>query len=157
MATTASTTPTASFDTFLMHFTTVSGTKPVMADFESAEKVVDITEYPDLGGEPNQIEVTTLTDHIQKNINGVQKLDAMQFGCNYIPADEKKLIELSKKGAEEWWAVVFGADASGNPDGHDGITYWQGELSYYKNGAGTDEARKMTITISVASEPSLLA
>ena len=35
------------------------------------EKLLDITEYPDLGGENEKIDVTTLSDKKKRTINGI--------------------------------------------------------------------------------------
>lgn len=156
MATAASTTPTATISSFLMHFETLTGKTPVAADFASAVKVIDIKSYPDLGGEPEQIEVTTLTDKIQRNIKGVQQLDTMSFTANYTKGDLAKLKTLEKKGESEWWAVAFGEDENGDPDGHDGIVFWQGGLSSYITSGDTNAVRELNVVISTATAPELM-
>lgn len=158
MATAASTTPTATIHTYLYHFTKLTGDKPAVADFPAnAEKVIDIKSYPDLGGDPEKIDVTTLSDSVQRNINGVQQMDTMQFTANYTKGDKRKLDTLEKKGESEWYAVVFGADADGTPDGHDGIVFWQGGVSSYVSGGDVNAARELTIVISTATAPELMA
>ncbi len=154
---TASTTPTSTMYTYFFHFTSLAGDKPATADFANAEKVIDIKSYPDLGGEPNMIEVTTLSDSVQRQIKGIQKLDSMKFTANYTKADKAKLDTLEKKGEAEWWAVVFGCDDNGTPDGHDGITVWQGGISSYISSGDTDAAKEIQIVVSTVTAPELLA
>ena len=138
MAASASTTPTATIHTYLYHFTKVTGDKPAVTDFPAnAEKVIDIKSYPDLGG--------------------VQQMDTMQFTANYTKGDKRKLDTLEKKGEAEWYAVVFGADSSDAPDGHDGIVFWQGGVSSYVSGGDVNAAREITIVISTATAPELMA
>ena len=55
------------------------------------EKVVDIKEFPDLGGSPEMLETTTLSDRMQTYIPGIQSLDALEFTTNYTLDDYKKL------------------------------------------------------------------
>lgn len=151
----ASTTATATINTYFYHFKDLTD-KPKAADFAKAEKVVDIKSYGDLGGEPNALDATTLSDKVQKTVNGVQKLEAIKLTSNYTKGDSAKLAALSALGEGEWWAIVMGADAAGAPDGHDGIYAWQGGLSYYEAGGEVDKVRETTIVVSCATAPALL-
>ena len=158
MTTAASTTPTATIHTYLYHFTKVAGSKPAVADFPAnAEKVIDIKFFFNHAATPEKIDVTTLSDSVQRNINGVQQMDTMQFTANYTKGDKRKLDTLEKKGEGEWYAVVFGAGADGTPDGHDGIVFWQGGVSSYVSGGDVNAARELTIVISTATAPELMA
>ena len=47
------------------------------------EKLIDIKEFPDLGGDPEMLETTTLSDKMQTYIAGIQSLDALSFTSNY--------------------------------------------------------------------------
>jgi len=47
---------------------------------------------------------------------------------------------------------VFGADASGVPDGHDGIVAFSGDPVAFVTGAGVNDAREMTVSIALSSE-----
>lgn len=141
---------TSTINSFLYHFTGTS--KPT--SLTGGEKVDDIKKYPDLGGAPDTIETTTLSDSFQTSVNGVQKVDAFEFTFNYSPEGYQKLVDLQKKGEKEWWAVVLGADANGTPDGHDGVTVWQGGLSAYINSGDVNAVREMTAVISVGVAPS---
>lgn len=140
----------ATMDTFLFHFT--GADKPT--SLTGGSKLVDITSFPAMGGNPEQIEVTTLTDHIQKNINGVQQLDELEFGANYDLEDFKKLKALDNQSG--WYGLVFGASAAGVPDGHNGVLVWKGAPSTHVDEGGTNEAVGMTTTFSCESEIDLL-
>ena len=63
---------------------------------ETYEKLVDIKEFPDLGGEPEMLETTTLSDNMQTYIAGIQSLDGLSFTANYDMATFKKLKELCR-------------------------------------------------------------
>ena len=54
---------------------------------EAWEKLIDIKEFPDLGGTPEMLETTTLSDRMQTYIPGIQSLDALEFTSNYTLAD----------------------------------------------------------------------
>lgn len=116
----------------------------------SYEKLIDIKEFPDLGGEPEMLETTTLSDPMQTFIAGVQSLDALTFTANYTLADYTKLKAL--EGEQKEYAVWFGAagdvSTSVTPDGSCGKFTWTGELSVYVNGGGVNEVVIMTISIA---------
>ena len=86
------------------------------------EKLIDIKEFPDLGGAPEMLETTTLSDKMQTYIPGIQSLDSLEFTANYTLDEYKKLKAL--EGTEKEFAV------------------------WYANGGGTNEVVEMTITIA---------
>lgn len=121
----------------------------MMKKDQTWEKVIDIKEFPDLGGAPELIETTTLSDKMQTNINGVQSLDALEFTANYTLDDYKKLQALED--TEHEYAVWFGGTETGGvltPTGDDGKYKFKGQLAVYINGAGTNEVVEMTISIA---------
>lgn len=121
----------------------------MMKKEQTWEKVIDIKEFPDLGGAPELIETTTLSDKMQTNINGVQSLDALEFTANYTLDDYKKLQALED--TEHEYAVWFGGTEAGGvltPTGDDGKYKFKGQLAVYINGAGTNEVVEMTISIA---------
>jgi len=121
-------------------------------DTNTWKKVIDIKEFPDLGGTPEMIEITTLSDKVQRNIPGVQSLDALEFTANYTLTDYKALKAL--EGTEKEFAVWFGGTENGDtvtPNGSDGKFKFKGQLSVYTNGGGTNEVVEMTISIAASS------
>lgn len=112
-------------------------------------KLVDIKDFPDLGGSPEMIETTTLSDYMQTFIEGIQKMDGLEFTANYTKSDYQTLSDL--KGVETEFAVWFGASRSGTtytPDGSDGKFEFKGTLSVYVAGAGNNEVVEMKISIA---------
>nr|DAK02806.1 MAG TPA: Major tail protein [Caudoviricetes sp.] len=112
-------------------------------------KVIDIKEFPDLGGAPEMLETTTLSDKMQTYIPGIQSLDSLEFTANYTLEDYKKLKQM--EGSDKEFAVWFGGTESGDtvtPTGTDGKFKFNGQLSVYANGGGTNEVVGMTITIA---------
>lgn len=112
-------------------------------------KLVDIKDYPDLGGAPEMLETTTLSDKMQTFIEGIQQLDALEFTANYTKADYETLKAL--EGTQTDFAVWFGATESQGvltPSGSDGKFSFKGTLSVFVNGGGVNEVVDMTITIA---------
>ena len=90
----------SSYKTFLMH-----------KKGEAYEKLVDIKDFPDLGGAPEMLETTTLSDSMQTFIEGIQSQDALEFNINYDLDTYKTLNAL--RGKEEEYAVWFGGTEAG--------------------------------------------
>lgn len=112
-------------------------------------KLVDIKDYPDLGGSPEMLETTTLSDKMQTFIEGIQQLDALEFTANYTKNDYETLKAL--EGTQTDFAVWFGATESQGvltPSGSDGKFSFKGTLSVFVNGGGVNEVVDMTITIA---------
>lgn len=112
-------------------------------------KVIDIKDFPDLGGTPEMLETTTLSDGMQTYIPGIQSLDALEFTANYNLEDYKKLKGM--KGTEKHFAVWFGGTESGDtvtPTGTDGKFKFKGQLSVYPVGGGVNEVVDMKISIA---------
>lgn len=116
---------------------------------ETWEKLIDIKDFPDLGGAPEMLETTTLSDPMQTYIPGIQSLDSLEFNANYTKEDFTKLKAL--EGAEHDYAVWFGGTEAGSvltPTGDDGKFLFKGQLSVFPVGSGTNEVVGMTITIA---------
>ncbi len=120
------------------------------------EKLIDIKEFPDLGGAPEMLETTTLSDKMQTYIPGIQSLDSLEFTANYTLDEYKKLKAMENTDTE--FAVWFGGDESGDtvtPTGNNGKFTFNGALSVYANGGGTNEVVEMTITIAPSTPISM--
>ena len=94
-------------------------------------KLIDIKEFPDLGGDPEMLETTTLSDKMQTYIAGIQSLDGLSFTANYDLANFKALKAL--EGKDEKYAVWFSFD---------------GQLTAYPTGGGVNEVVDIGITIA---------
>lgn len=135
--------PISTFRVFLMHSTL--GT--------TYEKLIDIKDFPDLGGEPEMLETTTLSDRMQTYIAGIQSLDALVFTANYDIDDYRDLRLL--EGKTEKYAVWFGGTGSGAtvvPTGEFGKFSFSGQLTAFPVGGGVNEVVDMTISIAPATE-----
>ena len=113
------------------------------------EKLIDIKSFPDLGGAPETIETTTLSDPMQTYTLGIQSLDALEFEANYTLDEYKALKDL--EGVTNDYAVWLGGTETGGvitPTGVNGKYKFKGQLSVFPSGGGVNEVVGMTITIA---------
>ena len=133
----------STYKVFLMHKTSGGS---------SYTKLVDIKEFPDLGGDPELLETTTLSDKMQTFIMGIQTADGLAFPANY---DKAKYAELKGlEGQQLDLAVWFGGtetDGVVTPDGSNGKFSFKGELFAKVNGGGVNEVVGMTVTVAPSS------
>lgn len=118
-------------------------------DTDAYNKLVDIKDFPDLGGSPEMLETTTLSDKMQTYIPGIQSLDALEFNANYTKEEFAKLKAL--EGQELELAVWFGGnEANGTltPTGDDGKFNFKGYVSVFVAGGGTNEVVGMTVVVA---------
>lgn len=116
------------------------------------EKLIDIKDFPDLGGAPEMLETTTLSDSMQTYIPGIQSLEPLEFTANYTKEDYTALKQLEDVPTD--FAVWFGGTEAGGvvtPDGSDGKFNFTGLLSVFVVGGGVNEVVEMTITIAPSS------
>lgn len=104
-------------------------------------KLVDIKDFPDLGGAPEMLETTTLSDSMQTYIPGIQGSDALEFTANYTKADYDKIVALE---GEQSFAIFF-------TDEDESKFYFNGYVSVRVNGGGVNEVVGMTISIAPSS------
>ena len=136
----------STYQTYLMH---KSGS--------TWENLTPIKSFPDLGGEPERIDVTTLSDAMRQYIPGVQDVSSTTFTANYDKTEYTKINDLS--GSEGDYAIWFGATGSigsETPDGHDGKFEWKGDIMAYVNGGDVNSAVEMTI-VAFPTTPFTLA
>ena len=130
----------------------------MMKNSSTYEKLIDIKDFPDLGGSPEMLETTTLSDKMQTYIPGIQSLDALEFTANYTKEDFTKLKAL--EGQEKEFAVWFGGTEEANvltPTGTDGKFEFKGQLSAFPVGGGVNEVVDMTITIAPSTPITMAA
>ena len=107
---------------------------------EAVEKVVDIKDFPDMIGEPEMIETTTLSDSAVTQIPGVKSSDMLTFTCNYTKA------EFTAVNADAEKALHYVLEFS------DGSKFtWQGQHTCGLPGKGVNEVVEFTINIAASS------
>ena len=113
------------------------------------EKLIDVKDFPDLGGEPEMLETTTTSDKAQTYILGIQSTEALSFTANYTKVDYQTIKALV--GVETDYAVWFGGTEAGGvvtPTGSEGKFEFKGLIDVRTTGGGVNEVVNMTITIA---------
>jgi hypothetical protein len=113
----------------------------------SLSKVVDIKDFSDLGGAPEVLETTTLSDDMQTYIMGIQGSDLMEFTCNYTKDDFDEVMKDANK--KLYYALEFG------DKGDEGIFEWQGQHIAWVVGAGVNAVTEFKIGIAPSTKPKL--
>lgn len=113
----------------------------------SMTKIVDIKDFPDIGGAPQMLETTTLSDPAQMFIEGIKASAEIAFTCNYTKASY--LAVQADAGLPMFYALHLGAA------GINGIFSWRGTHSVRLVGAGVNAVTEMVITIAPSSQPVL--
>ena len=131
--------------TFLMH----------KASGSEYKKLVDIKDYPDLGGTPERIQSTTLSNKQHTYEHGVEDIGEMQVTANYEP-DDYDTVKALDDGEEHDFAFWFGGedaeDGTITPTGADGKFEFKGKLTVYVAGGGVNEIRNMMISLTNSTD-----
>ena len=99
-------------------------------NLETFEKLIDIKDYPDLGGSPEMLDTTTLSDRATTSIPGIQQMDALAFTANYTSTDFDKIKALEGEEAE---------------------FSFKGTPSVFVTGGGVNEVVSMTVTFAAST------
>lgn len=125
-------------------------TYPITLKYDSSanatpswDDVCDIKDFPDLGGAPDMLENTTLSDSARTYIAGIKDQQALEFTANYDEDDFDDIAALTGTKKFQLW---FGAS------GASGKFAFSGTISAYVVGAGVNEVVDMKIVI-VPSTP----
>ena len=109
--------------------------------------VCDIKDFPDLGGAPDMLDTTTLSDSAKTYIAGIEDQQAIEFTANY---DEDAMDAIALLIGTKKFQLWFGAA------GASGKFAFSGTISAYVVGAGVNEVVDMKIVI-VPSTPITVA
>jgi hypothetical protein len=102
-------------------------------------KLCDVKDFPDLGGAPELLETTTLSDGAQTYINGIQNIKALEFTANY---DDTVYDTLAALTGTKKFAVWFGTA------GADGKFKFDGQLAVWAVGGKVNSVVDMKISIA---------
>jgi hypothetical protein len=104
--------------------------------FLDEQELLDLQEIPDLGGEAESVEVTTLADEAHMYINGILNYgDSLAFKFIYV---KEQFATLNALEGDQNWKVEL-------PDG--ATCTFKGACSVKLDGAGVNAA--LTYTLSV--------
>ena len=103
-------------------------------------KVVDIKDFPDMIGDPEMLETTTLSDAQVTNIPGIRTSDTLTFTCNYTKAD------FTAVNADANTPLFYELSFS------DGSKFtWEGQHTCGLPGKGVNEVVEFTINIAAST------
>lgn len=106
---------------------------------EITAKVVDIKEFPDLGGAPEEIDVTTFADGSRTSILGIQSQEPLEFTCNYTKTDYQALADIARM--DRYYSLSLGVD------GLQGTFTWSGQHDVYLTGNGVNTPVEMVVVV----------
>lgn len=122
------------------------------ADGGKFVKLIDIKDFPDLGGEPEMLQTTTLSDSSHTYIKGIQSMDALSFTANLEPSDYVNKVKKLDDGNMYLFELAFGEGSKDENKAHKIYFYWKGQITAWVNGAGVDEVVEITISITPSTE-----
>lgn len=126
-----------------MAISTYDGTLLWGTTIENATQKIKIKDFPDLGGAPDMLETTTLSDNAQTYIKGIQSMGAMEFTVNYTKSDYNLIkADRNKK-------LVYILEFS------DGAFYWEGKHTAHVTGAGVNAVSELKMTIAPSTKPEI--
>ena len=111
-------------------------------------KLFDFKTDPNLGAAPEQLETTTQSDPAHTYIPGLEANEQKNYTLNYDATvyDSIKALKGQELNVAEW----FGANSSGEPDGHNGKFVGKGYLDVYVNGGDANTVRNMTVVLTMS-------
>ena len=100
--------------------------------------VCDVKDFPDLGGAPEMLDTTTLSQAARTYIAGIKDQQALEFTANYDDGDMDDIAALTGTKKFQVWFGTNGAS---------GKFAFSGTITAYVVGAGVNEVVDMKIVI----------
>lgn len=124
-----------------------------ISDSSVFKTLYGLSSVPDVGGSPEKIEVTNLSDGNKRYIQGIKDYGDLEFEFYYNKEEEssaedirnsyQKLREIEKANKSIWWQLVY-PDGTGHR--------WKGGVSVKRSAAGVNEALSFTASTALESE-----
>lgn len=133
---------------------TILSVAPVPQSGDPAyKKLYGLFTVPEMGGTPEQIDVTNLEDSHKRSILGIQDTGTLDFEF-YVTEDEEDTTAQIR----DTWNILRGYQSAGDtmmwkleyPDG-EGFT-WKGKCSLRRQSVGVNSAVKFTLTVGLETE-----
>lgn len=123
-------------------------------------KLIDIKDFPDMGGSPEMLDCTTTSDPIQTFIPGIQMLDntGLEFTTNYTKANYEKVKNRGDK--EQTYGVVYGGAVGDNDvvtNNGEGAFVFDGRLVAYPKGGSVNAVVDLGVSIAPTSKITYVA
>lgn len=131
---------TSAFSTYKVYLMAYDGT--------GYKRLINVKDFPDLGGEPEQLETTTLSNKMNTYTPGIQAFDSLTFTCNYTLGGYTKIAAYCTPENNYSYAVFIGDDTTGE----DGTFYFNATGNVFVSGGGVNEVVEMTITLSPSTD-----
>lgn len=111
-------------------------------------KIAGLQEFPDIGGAPEQIDITTLDDAMMHYMNGLKDAGSMEFTFLYDKNDTANsnfqvLCGLEDAGKAVDWELKL-------PTGTK--FHWNGEVAVTLSGTGVNDALHFVANIGIATD-----
>ena len=126
---------------------TINSVLKIGATAAALTNMGNIKTYPQLGGSPENLEVTDMLDTMQRFVLGVQSVEQMQFTMNYDKTEYEALV------ANSYTDLVYQLEF-GNA-GADGIFHWSGQHSIFINDGAVNGIREMTLVVAPSTAVTL--
>lgn len=110
---------------------------------EEWEPLIDIRDFPDLQGDPNMLDTSTLSDGEETQTPGIERAGEKKFTALFTPETYEDLMDIEDAGEPIDVAVWFGED------GEDGIFEGNGYLTVKVLGKGVDDVREIEINFAM--------
>ena len=115
---------------------------------ETYTKVAGLQSIPDIGGAPEQIDITTFDDTMMHYMNGLKDVGSMEFTFLYDKQDNassnfQTLCGLEDAGNVVSWEIKLLTGTK---------LQWDGEVAVTLSGAGVNEPLHFTANIGVSTD-----
>lgn len=133
---------------------TILSVAPVPQSGDPAyKKLYGLFTVPEMGGTPEQIDVTNLEDSHKRSILGIQDTGTLDFEFYATEYETDTTAQI-----RDTWNILRGYQSAGDtmmwkleyPDG-EGFT-WKGKCSLRRQSVGVNSAIKFTLTVGLETE-----
>ena len=108
------------------------------------EVIKDLQAVPEVGGDPEQVDVTTLADGNKKYISGIQDMDSLEFTFLYSKETFSKLKTVQTSGKEAEFKLTY-------PD--NSFFSFTGGVTVKMGSGEVNGAYQFTLSVTVSDGP----
>lgn len=126
-----------------------TGTKLEMStDGTSFTEIAGLKTVPDIGADPETVDVTDLSDTKKKSVAGIENSSSLALACVYKGDNFYNLLSKSNDGIQYKWKVTY-------PDGM--TATFTGSFTIKVGNVAVNGAMDFTITVVVSDGPDFAA
>lgn len=123
-------------------------TLEMSTDGTSFTTIAGLKTVPDIGADPETVDVTDLSDTKKKSVAGIENTQNLALACVYKGTNFADLISKSGDGNQYHWKVTY-------PDGL--VATFQGSFTLKIGNVAVNGAMDFTITVVVSDGPDFAA